>query len=218
MTTKRIAQSLVLLALLLVSSLAQAQYDEDEPYLEVFVAGNYTLPTGFIKNDMVPDSLNAEGGIGIDVGIGYYYKPKLILGLYFNNRNMGVEGLDLKHRVFELGLFAKYTVFDLTQSSLSPYLRLGGGLNFSKLATKVTDDGNPVYRELSYDPTFAAEAALGFHLKTNSRGGIFLEAAYHMDLMSDVAGKFEGTDYNWGDNNNFMIIRAGVLFNIGPKE
>ncbi|MCP4570593.1 MAG: outer membrane beta-barrel protein [FCB group bacterium] len=217
MTTKRIAQSLVLLALLLVSSLAQAQYEED-PYIEVFVAGNYTLPTGFIKNDMVPDSLNAKAGIGLDVGIGYYYKPKLILGLYFNNRNMGVEGFDLKHRVFELGLFAKYTVSDLAQSSLSPYLRLGGGLNFSKLATKVTDDGNPVYRELSYDPAFAAEAALGLHIKTNSRGAVFLEAAYHMDMLSDVAGQFEGTDYKWGDNNNFMMFRVGVLFNISPKE
>ena len=217
MTMKRVIQSLVLVAMLIAATAVQAQY-EDESFIEAYIGGNYTIPNGYIKNDLVPDSLNAKGGLGLDVSVGYYMKPKLILGVYFNNRNLGVEGLNLNHRSFELGLYGKYLFMDMTEARVSPYLKLSGGINFSNLATVVFDDGISKFRELSYDPTLGTEGAIGLHLKTNSYGGLFFEAGYHMDFTDDIIGSYEGTDYTWGGNNNYLIFRAGVLFNIGPKD
>ncbi len=217
MTTKRLIQSMIIASLFLLSSLAYAQYEE-EPFIEGFAGGNLTLPTGHIKNDLDPDSLNAKAGLGFDIGAGYYLSNKLIAGVYFNVRNMGVKDLPLKHRVFEFGAYGKYLFRDLSEVSLSPYLKFSAGLNFSKLATRVFDDSQLVYRELSYSSTLGTEANVGLHWKTNSYGGVYVEVAYRFDFMNDVAGEFESIDYVWGDNNNFILFKAGVLFNIGPKE
>ncbi len=217
MTTKCLIQSVIIASLFLLSSPAYAQYEE-EPFIEAFVGGNLAVPIGYIKNDLDPDSLNAKAGLGFDIGAGYYLSNKMIAGVYFNVRNMGVKDLPLKHRVFEFGAYGKYLFRDLSEVSLSPYIKLSAGLNFSKLATRVLDDGQPVYRELSYSPTLGTEANLGLQWRTNSYGGIYIEAAYHFDFMNDVTGDFESTDYVWGDNNNFILFKAGVLFNIGPKE
>jgi hypothetical protein len=190
---------MIIASLFLLSSLAYAQYEE-EPFIEGFAGGNLTLPTGHIKNDLDPDSLNAKAGLD------------------FNVRNMGVKDLPLKHRVFEFGAYGKYLFRDLSEVSLSPYLKFSAGLNFSKLATRVFDDSQLVYRELSYSSTLGTEANVGLHWKTNSYGGVYVEVAYRFDFMNDVAGEFESIDYVWGDNNNFILFKAGVLFNIGPKE
>jgi hypothetical protein len=207
----------VVMSLFVFSSMAFAQYDE-EPFIEGFVGGNFTMPSGYMKNDLVPDSLNATGGIGFNVGGGYYFKPNLIVGLYVGANNMGAEDIDLNHRVFEFGLYTKYFVKDLSESSFSPYIKVSGGLAFSKLITKVTSDGNVSFRELSYSPALGVDVALGLHIKTNETGGVYLEGGYKTDLMNGITGEFKGVDYEWGDNNNFLIIRAGILFNIGPKE
>jgi hypothetical protein len=33
-----------------------------------------------------------------------------------------------------------------------------------------------------------------------------------------VTGDFKGEDYEWGDNNQYVLIKAGVAFNIGQSE
>lgn len=207
----------VVVSLLVFSSMALAQYDE-EPFVEGFVGGNYTLPGGYMKNDLVPDSLNATGSLGFNIGGGYYFKPKLVVGLFIGANNMGASDIELNHRVFEFGLYTKYFVKDLTESSLSPYVKVSGGLAFSKLITKVDREGSISFRELSYSPVLGVDFALGLHWKTNEYGAIYFEGGYKMDLMDGNTGEFQGIDYEWGDNNNFLILRAGVLFNIGPKE
>ncbi|MFH1701437.1 MAG: hypothetical protein ABIE07_12735 [Candidatus Zixiibacteriota bacterium] len=199
------------------SSLVLAQY-EDEPYVEGFVGGNYISPSGYIKNDLEPDSLNATGGIGFNIGAGYYFKSNLVMGLYFGVNNMGAQDIVLNHRVFDFGLYAKYFVRDITESSLSPYVKVSGGLVFSKLITKVTSNGSVAFRELSYSPAFGTEIALGLHWKTNELGAVYFEGGYKIDMMNGVTGEFKGVDYPWSDNNNFLIFRAGVTVNIGPKE
>ncbi|MEZ5359057.1 MAG: outer membrane beta-barrel protein [Candidatus Zixiibacteriota bacterium] len=214
----RLFFSFVVVVFLFCSSLAFAQY-EDEPYLEGYVGGNYSLPTGTLKNDMIPDSLNAKGGFGGEIGIGYYWQSNVIIGLYFSGRNMAAEDLDLNHRMYDLGLYGKYLFKDITESSLSPYLKINVGMNFSKLATKVESEGGGVaFRELSFDPALQGGVALGIHKKTNSRGGIYLEVGYQMDMMDGVKGEFRGTDYEFADNNGFIMFKLGVLFNIGRKE
>jgi len=95
---------------------------------------------------------------------------------------------------------------------------VGTGISFSKLATQVLDNGSPVLRELAYDPTLGFEGALGVHWRTNSYGGLYIEGVYHMDLMNDVVGNFKSIDYEWTDNNSFIMFRMGVLFNIGSGE
>jgi len=101
---------------------------------------------------------------------------------------------------------------------LAPYVKVNAGLNFSKLATKVaTEGGGIVFRELSFDPTFQGGIALGLHKKTNESGALYLEVGYQMDLMDGVTGEFKGVDYEFKDNNGFLLIKFGVLFNIGPK-
>lgn len=214
---KRVIQSVVILSVLLCSSLAFAQY-EDEPYIEGYVGANYTLPMGYLKNDLIPDSLNAKAGIGLDLGAGYHVKNNLVVGLYFNLRNMATEGLDLNHRVYEAGTYGKYFFSDLSESSFSPYLKVMAGLNFSKLVTVVQDESGPSFRELSLSPTLGTGAALGIHYKTNEYGAIFLEAGLNYDFTDKVSGEFKGIDYEWGDNNQYLSIKAGVLFGIGRKE
>jgi hypothetical protein len=217
MVTKQVVQAIVMMSLLICSMPALAQYEE-EPYIEGYVAVNYTLPMGHLKNDLVPDSLNATGKIGFDIGLGYYVKPKLVVGLYYSNRNMGTEELDLNHRVYEVGSYGKFFFFDLTEASFSPYVRLSAGLNFSKMVTKVEGEIEPLFRELSLSPSLGAGIGLGIHYKTNEFGAFFAEASYNQDFTKSVNGEYRGVDYDWGDDNNYLLIKAGVSFNIGPKE
>lgn len=206
---------------MLCSSVAFGQYEEvSEQFIEGFVDVNGTLPMGYLKNDLlVPGAnLNATPGVGLDLGAGYFFTNTLIAGLYFSARNMGVEDFGFHHRMFEAGLYGKYQFMDATEKSWTPYLRITVGLNFSKLATRVKDGDRYVYRELSYDPALGTGAGLGLYLKLNNRGGIYAEGAYHIDMMDGVGGEFKGVDYNWGDNNQYVVIGAGVVFNIGPKE
>lgn len=177
-----------------------------------------TLPIGHMKNDLDPDSLNAETGLGFDIGAGYYISNKLVAGLYFTVQTMGAKEIDLSHRVYEFGAFGKYLLLDLTEKKLSPYVKFSAGLNFGKMTSKVFDDGRPVFRELSYKPTLGTAAAIGFQLKTNERGGLYLEFDYNFDFMEDVAGEFEDIDYSWAKNNAYLLIKAGIVFNIGPRE
>lgn len=214
---RRVIQSVIIVSLLLLSSLAYAQYEED-PYIEGYVGGNFSMPMGHLKNDVVPDSLNATNGFGLDIGIGYYLKPNLITGLYFNVRNMGADEIDLNHRMFEFGAYGKYLIGDFAEKNLVPYFRLSAGLNFSKLATKVEGESGPIFRELSYDPTLGTELALGAHYKTNDFGGIFAEAAFHFDMTDGATGEYKGINYEWGGNDMFVMFRLGILFNVGPKE
>jgi len=216
---KRMIQSVVLITVLLCFSTAFGQYyEEAESFVEGYIGGNLTMPTGYLANDLDPDSLNATMSVGFEGGAGYFVKDNLIVGLYFSLNNMGTEDLDLNHRIYELGAYGKYLFRDLTEVSFSPYARATAGLNFSKLVTKVESDGQPLFRELSLDPTFGFGLALGIHYKTNDFGGLFLEAGYNYDFTNDVVGDFKGVDYPWGDNNQYLAIMAGVLFNIGPKE
>ena len=207
--------------MVLCSSLAFGQYEmEAEPFIEGFVGPNVTLPTGYLANDlMVPGAdLNAKARIGIDAGAGYFFTNSVIAGLYFSARNMSTESLDRHHRIFEFGVYGKFLFADITEKSWSPYVRAMVGLNFSKLATRVTDDTLIVYRELSYDPALGTGIALGGYIKFNQHGGIFVEGAYHYDFMDGVIGEFKSVNYRWGDNNQYVTVVAGVIFNIGPKE
>jgi hypothetical protein len=36
--------------------------------------------------------------------------------------------------------------------------------------------------------------------------------------MEDVTGEFEDIDYSWAKNNAYLLIKAGIVFNIGPRE
>jgi hypothetical protein len=218
MFMKRVIQSVIIASLVLSSTLALAQYEE-ESYIEGFVGANYSLPMGYIKNDLEPDSLNATGGIGFDIGIGYYLKPKLVTGFYFNARNMGSKEFELSHRVFEVGLYGKFFVMDASESSFAPYLRFTAGLNFSKLVAEVMDENNlPTYRELSHKPTLGTGVNVGIHYKTNDYGALFVELGFHYDFTDGISGEFHGVDYAWGSNNQFLLVKVGVMFNIGPKE
>jgi hypothetical protein len=131
---------------------------------------------------------------------------------------MGTEEFDLNHRVYQFGAYGKYFLMDLTEGTFSPYVKVMGGVNFSKLVTKASDGGTPIFRELSYDPTIGVAGALGVHIKTNEFGAVYLEGVYHYDMMDGITGEFQNIEYEWGDNNQFLGLRAGVLFNIGPKE
>ncbi len=214
---KRIVQAVTIGSLLFLASLAAAQY-EAAPFMEGFVGGNFSVPSGLIKNDMTPATLNATTGFGLELGAGYFVKPQIVAGPYFNSRNMGTDGTDLHHRIFEVGLLGKYLFFDLAAKTFSPYVKLSAGLGFNKLATKVSDHGQPVLRELSYKPAMGTEVGFGIHYRTNSYGALYAEAAYHMDFVQGVKGKFQGVDYVWDENNKYILLKAGVLFNIGRKE
>lgn len=214
MITKRTIQSVVVAALLCLSSVAYGQYEE-EPFIEGFVGGSFALPTAYMKNDLEPSSLNAKSGVGLDLGMGYHFKPQVVAGVYFSVLSLGTEGTYFKHRAFELGGFGKYFMVNPMEKSFLPYIRLSGGICFSKLATEVSDDGKPTLRELSYTPTFGGEVGLGLQWKTNSYGGVYFELGYHLDLMNDVTAKYESKDYEWQGNNRLLLVKAGVAYNIG---
>jgi len=217
MAMKRVIQSVVVMGMLLSASLAFGQYGED-PYMEGYVGANYTLPMGYMKNDLMPDSLNASGNLGFDLGLGYYVNPKLSVGLYFNLRNMNTEGLDLSHHVYEVGTYGRYFLSNISETSFSPYARLSAGVNFSKLVTRVEGEGGPSFRELSMEPTLGLGFGLGMYLKTNDYGAVYIEGIYNYDFTSGIVGEFKGVDYVWGDNNQYLSIKAGIAYNIGPKE
>jgi hypothetical protein len=217
MVMKRVIQWAVILSVIVCFSPAFAQYEE-EAYIEGYVGGNFTLPMGYMKNDLIPDSINATGGIGLDVGAGYYFNSNMIIGLYYNLRNMGTENIDLNHRVYEVGAYGKYLFSDISEVNLSPYAKFSAGLNFSKLVTRIESESGPQYRELSYAPTMAAGLAIGVHYKTNEYGAIYFEGAFNFDFTDGVKGDHKGVDYSWEDNNTYLVFKVGVLFNIGPRE
>lgn len=217
MAMKRFIPIVLVAILLSMSTPTLAQYEE-EPFIEGYIGPNYTLPMGHLKNDLVPDSLNATSGIGLDAGLGYYYKSNLIIGGYFRFNNMGVDMVELSHRVFAVGLYSKFFLADITEGSGSPYLKVSAGLNFNKFATKVEGETTPTFRELSYSSTPAVEFSLGYHIKTTEAGAIYLEGAYGYDFSDGATGEFRSQKTEWGANNQFIILRVGVLFNIGPNE
>lgn len=214
---KRVIQSVIVIGMLLSTSLAFGQYDDD-PYMEGYVGANYTLPMGYMKNDLMPDSLNAVGNLGFDIGIGYYVNPRLSVGLCFNLRNMKTDELELNHRVYEIGPYARFFLSNISETSFSPYAKASAGLNFSKLVQRVDGESGPTYRELSLEPTLGVGLGLGVYLKTNDYGAVYLEGTYHYDFTNGITGEFRGMDYEWGDNNQYLLVKAGVAFNIGPRE
>ena len=217
MVMKRVILSTLMISLVLGSSWAYAQY-EDRPYVEAFVGANFAVPFGYVKNDLKPDSLNATSGIGFDAGAGYYMTTKIVTGLYYTNRNLGTNDIALHHRAYEVGAYGKFFFSDMTAVSKSPYVRLSLGMNFSKMVTKVQGETGPVFRELSYDPTVGAGLAIGFQVKTNEFGALFIEASYNYEMSSNVVGEYKGAEYEWGGNNQYAVVKAGVVVNIGRKE
>lgn len=217
MDMKRVIQAVIVIGILFPASLAFGQYDED-PYMEGYVGANYTLPMGYIKNDLTPASLNAVGKLGLDIGFGYYVNPQLSVGLFFNMRNMDTDNLDLNHRVYEFGPYGRYFLTNISETSFSPYLKVSAGLNFSKLVNRVDGETGPTYRELSLEPTLGIGGGVGLYLKTNDYGAVYLEGIYNYDFTSGVTGEFRGNEYTWGDNNQYLMIKAGVAYNIGPRE
>jgi hypothetical protein len=217
MAIKRMVQSVVIVSLLIGSSLAFAQY-EAEPYIEGYIGADLVMPMGYIKNDLSPDGLNAKLGWGMDAGAGYYFSSSLVGGLYFDLRDMKANDYSLHHRMYEVGAYGKYFISGVGGSATTPYVKVSGGMSFSNLVTKVAGEMGPAYRELAYPPTIGAEAALGVQHKTNEYGGIYLELGFHMDMTDGVTGDFRSVDYPWGGNNTFVMIRGGVMVNIGPKE
>ena len=131
---------------------------------------------------------------------------------------MDTEEIELNHRVYEIGTYGRFFLSNISDVSYSPYARISAGLNFSKLVTRVEDDAGPLFRELSMDPTLGIGFGLGMHVKTNSYGAIYVEATYNYDFTSGIVGKFKGNEYVWGDNNQYLIIKAGIAFNIGPRD
>lgn len=217
MATMRVILTLLAVFIISMSAPTFAQY-EDDPFLEGFIGPNYTLPLGHLKNDLEPEGLKATSGIGFDAGIGYYYKPSLIIGGYFRFLNMGTEDIDMSHRTYSVGMYGKFLFLDIVEGSGSPYLRMSAGINFGKFATRVDGEFTPTFRELSYAPTPAVEIALGFHKKTAEAGAIYFEGAFGYDFTDGITGEFRSQKTEWGANNQYVIIRAGVLFNIGAKE
>ncbi len=222
MVMKRAFLFMAVISLTICSSLAYGQYEDvPELYIEGYVGPNLTVPLGYMSNDLMTIdsvSLNAEAGFGLDAGVGYFFKSTLVGGLYFNARNMGVEDLDLHHRVFEFGVYGKFYFSNIEEGSFSPYVRLNAGLNFSKLVTRVEREGVVAYRELSHDPTLGTGISVGVFAKTNSYGGLYLEGTFNFDLMDGVGGDYKDQVYEWGDNNQYFVVKAGVVFNIGPSE
>lgn len=214
---KRVLQSVVIMSLLLGSSLAWAQYEE-EPYVEGYVGINYVIPSGYIANDLDPDSINAKGGVGWDFGFGYYATSKLVVGLHFNNRNMSADKVDLNHRVIEIGAYGKYFLLNMTETSLSPYLRLTGGVSFNRLVTPILGAEGPSYGELTYKPAGGAGLGLGLQFKTNEFGGLFVEATYNYDFTEGIKDEYRDIEYEWGGNNQYVTLKFGVVYNIGPRE
>jgi hypothetical protein len=214
---KRVIQAIVIMTVLAGTMPALAQYETD-PYIEGYVGGNYTLPMGHIKNDLVPDSLNATAALGFNAGVGYHLKPQMVIGLFFDLRNMKAQDLELNHRVYEVGVYGKYFLTDIMEKRVSPYVRVSGGMNISKLVTRVEDSFGPVFRELSYNPSVGLGASLGVHIRTNDYGALYVEGSFNQDFMNGVTGKFKGIEYSWDKDNQYVVIRAGVKFNIGPKE
>lgn len=221
MIIKRVIQSTAIIALLLCVSPAMAQYGS-EPFIEGFVGGNLTLPTGNLKNNLSPDSLNAKLGYGFDMGGCYYIKPQVAIGLYFNSRNMKTQDFDLYHRVFEFGVYGKYLLNNLSNTQMTPYLKVSGGLSFSKFAEPITDGDKPVYSEISHNPVPGIEGALGLQTKLkkdNTAGGIFIEAAAHYDMVDKSMGKHVGSRIPWTHGNAlYFMLRGGIYFNISHKE
>jgi hypothetical protein len=217
MVMKRMLLSVVIMSLLLSSSLVWAQYEE-EPYVEGYVGLNYVFPMGYIANDLEPDSINAKSGVGWDFGFGYYATPKLVVGLHFNNRNMSADKIDLNHRVIEIGAYGKYFMRNMTETSLSPYFRLTGGVSFNRLVTPVLGQEGPSYRELTYEPTWGVGIGLGLQYKTNEFGGIFFEAIYNYDFTDGIEEEYRDINYTWGGNNQYVTLKLGVVYNIGPKD
>lgn len=209
---------MVLLALSLYAQPAFSQYGS-ESFIESFVGGNLAIPTGDLSGNLQPDSLNAGIGFGVDLGAGYYLKPKIVVGVFFSSRSMKTKELGLHHRAFDIGMYGKYLLNDVAAVKFSPYVKGAAGVNFSKLARVVEDDGINVFREISQDPTLAAEFALGLQYKNNEFGGLFLEGAAHYDLSGGNSGDYREVSYPWNNGNNmYMLIRAGIIFNIGRKE
>ena len=147
-----------LIVLMAFSFTAYAQDDEEKwRNFEVGIHGGLSLPSGDLAD--WNDSLGAETGFNFSVSGGYYFTDRICTGLYFAYTQHGMpDGYDLNFRMFDVGGYVKYAFTN--ESLFEPYVKLTGGMIWTKFPTWITQDQN-VLREQSYDPAFSFGGYLG---------------------------------------------------------
>ena len=207
------------IVLLLGSAItAQNEDFEGRDILELAFFGGLTSPAGDIK-DLSPTE-GAESGMALGMDIGYFLTPRLIVGLNFTYTAMDINEAagagDLKYKLYSPNLYAKY-VFS-GESNFEPYVKAHVGADNPKFATLVSHPDGDRYREISYDPSFAYGAGLGFFYYTSDFSGLYLEANYHMAASSDAEAIYIGDTYQLGANITVLDVHAGVRLLIGSDE
>jgi len=222
---KRSLVLLSLFALLIFTSVAVAQEEEEEVFerdvLEINFFGGVDGPTGDLLD--WKDTLGAKTGYNFGLDLGYFITEKIVSGVGFRFSQYSIAGqehdlavVDLAHRAYNPAVYLKYYLFPV--SNFSPYVKVDGGLSFLKFTTWVTNPNGDRYRQLSYDPAFSFSIGAGGFLYTADYGGFFVEANYHRVLSSDVEADYEGGTYLFGDDISTWDIHGGLRVLIGSGE
>jgi hypothetical protein len=204
------------LVLMLILALAVSAFsqDDDEKWrsFEVVAFGGLSLPSGSLSD--WNDTLGAEMGFNLGLASGYYFTEKICAGIYFDYTQFGVEDYSLNYRLYNAGVYGKYSF--VGESNFEPYVKVSAGGVWPKFATWIGPDKN-VLRELSYDPALNLGLHVGALYYTADFGGIFLELGYQMDMLKDAKGDYGGEEFKLADNVNYINIRAGVNVFFGPE-
>jgi hypothetical protein len=193
--------------------------EEERDVVEMSFFGGAGIPVGGLsdwKTSGQPRGAKTGWDMGIDAG--YFVKSKFVVGLNIAYTQFSIDAAsdqpNHKHRLYSPNLYIKY-LFE-GESNWVPYLKGHMGVENPKFSTFVeTTTGSFIYREKSYDPSFALGAGVGLFYYTADYSGIFLEVNYHHAFTSDTKATYGGIDYKFGEDIGVLDIHAGVRILIG---
>ncbi len=207
------AFGLALAIFLFVLPTGTTQAAERKGKITYGILGGVGIPTGALNDQ-------AKLGWRARAQAGYFLFSNLELGLegaYGQNKadSLPASYTDYKTQIIEFGAYAKH-LFSLPGDKLSPYVKLGVGLNSNKIKTKSSGGSNTSESEtflggnlgvgLLYDltPTLALALEGDFHnyAKGSESSGVM--------PLSGGALKFRPVNYG--------SVQAGVVLSFGRKS
>jgi hypothetical protein len=200
----------------------------EKDILEVAVFGGLSLPMGGLGDWTSvgalgePQDMGAKTGFSFGFNLGYFLTANMVLGadMSVNQYSIDTEEsvLDSRNHIM-YGALAYYKYYFFSESNFAPYLKGSVGVVIPKFTTIVQDHGLGVYeyRDLSYDPSFAFGLGAGAFYYTHDFGGLLVEVDYVHGMTDGTKGKYQGTEYEFGENTSLLDIRGGIKVFFGPK-
>jgi len=216
---KKLSVLIAVVFLLTFSLTAIAQDEEEErDLLEISLFGGLGIPGGGIA-DAHNDIPGAKPGYNFGLGLGYFVRSNMVLGVDFSISQFAADATDeadgTNHRLFNPNVFLKYYL--VGESNWEPYLKGHIGVENVKFTAQHSTP-EKAYHATSYDPSLAFGVGVGLFYYSADYSGLYIEADYHYANTSDAERVYPTETLVFGEDVSVLNLRVGVRLLIGSGE